>query len=254
MAPLVANARMYAVTPAVEAHWRDLLVAIGRAAGLDLDYAEHRAPTPLDALWARDDLGLAFMCGWPFANLHPHVQPVAAPIPAISGGRPAYWTDLVVDAARDLRTLEAAAGLRVGWTVEHSQSGFRAVRRHLDMPGEAARPAWIGPLVTPRRVAEAVLAGEIDLGPLDSYWHALLVLHEPETAGRLRVVASTRPTPLPLLVASAAVDPAIVAGLREAAVASADAPSLRPAFEALGLAGFAPATRAAYAPLIEPPG
>ena len=38
---------------------------------------------------------------------------------------------------------------------------------------------------------EAVLNDRIDIGPLDSYVHDLLKLHEPETVAKLRVVEST---------------------------------------------------------------
>lgn len=37
----------------------------------------------------------------------------------------------------------------------------------------------IGPLMTPRRVIDALLADEIDIGPLDSYFHDLLLAAEP---------------------------------------------------------------------------
>ena len=83
-------------------------------------------------------------------------------------------------------------GGRIGWTVEHSQSGYQAVRHHLAAQRAAHYAQWVGPLVTPRRVIDAVLAGEIDVGPLDSYVHDLLKRHEPETAAKLRVVEFDR--------------------------------------------------------------
>jgi ABC-type phosphate/phosphonate transport system substrate-binding protein len=52
-------------------------------------------------------------------------------------------------------------------------------------------------------VVEAVVAGDADAGPLDAWWHALLRRHEPELAARLRVVASTPPAPIPLVVGAA---------------------------------------------------
>ena len=250
MPALAANARMYAVNPAVEEAWRRLFDEVSRAADIPLRYVEHPAPKPLDELWARDDLGLAFMCGWPFAHSYPEVQPVAAPVPAEPrlGGGARYRTDLVVDATGRFRTLAETFGGRIGWTAEHSQSGYHAVRGHLaELRGGAGQgdpySAWLGPLLTPRRVVEAVLVGEVEVGPLDGYWHELLKAHEPETARRLRVVASTEPRPMPLLVAAAGIDAAIVARLREALV------SLRASSETLAslrLSGFAPANRADY--------
>ncbi|MEA2930720.1 MAG: hypothetical protein QOG38_3148, partial [Hyphomicrobiales bacterium] len=44
MTPLVANARMYAVTPAVSAAWRDLFAWVAKASGVPLTYLDHAAP------------------------------------------------------------------------------------------------------------------------------------------------------------------------------------------------------------------
>ena len=69
MAGLIANARMYAVTPAAEAAWRTILERAAARSGVPLTYMPYPAPAPLEALWRREDLGLAFMCGWPFAEI-----------------------------------------------------------------------------------------------------------------------------------------------------------------------------------------
>ncbi|MHA4875301.1 PhnD/SsuA/transferrin family substrate-binding protein, partial [Enterococcus faecium] len=87
---------------------------------------------------------------------------------------------------------------RMAFTVEDSHSGYNAPRHHL-LPHRRARgdaalfKAMIGPVVTPRRVLETVAAGEADVGPLDSYAYALMMRHDPELAGRFRIVASTDP-------------------------------------------------------------
>src|SRR6266516_5954309 len=100
---LIANARMYAVTPAVKAAWQDLFAFVGRASGVPLVYLDHAAPAPLETLWARDDLGAAFMCGFPFACAVPRPLPVAAPVPSPPryAGLPQYCTDFIARADRD---------------------------------------------------------------------------------------------------------------------------------------------------------
>ena len=67
MSKWIANARMYAVTPAVEAAWRALLAQVAEDAGVLLHYVHYPAPQPLESLWARADLGAVFMCGFPVA-------------------------------------------------------------------------------------------------------------------------------------------------------------------------------------------
>jgi len=216
MTPLIANARMYAVTRAVKAAWQDLFSWVAKTSGVPLTYLDHAAPAPLEALWTRRDLGVAFMCGFPFASAAPQPVALVAPIPSSPryGGQPQYCTDFIVRADSPFTRLSDTFGGRIGWTVRHSQSGYNAVRHHL-LGKQAARYAeWIGPLVTPRRVIDAVIEGRIDVGPLDSYVHDLLNRHEPGTAAKLRVVESTAMTPIPLLVASPAADKDVAAKLR----------------------------------------
>jgi ABC-type phosphate/phosphonate transport system substrate-binding protein len=245
---LIANARMYAVTPAVKAAWRDLFAFVAQASGVPLTYLDHAVPAPLEALWERDDLGAAFMCGFPFASATPRPLPVAAPVPSPPryAGLPQYCTDFIVRADRDMTRLSDPFGGRVGWTVAHSQSGYNAVRHHL--AGRTASPdtQWVGPLVTPRAVIEAVLNDRIDVGPLDSYVHDLIRRHEPETAAKLRVVESTIMAPIPLLVASPALDSAVAARLRDALLSCHIEPALAATREALLLARFVAVDPADY--------
>jgi ABC-type phosphate/phosphonate transport system substrate-binding protein len=241
---VIANARMYAVAPGAAAAWRALFDAVARTAEVKLDYVEHAPPAPLETLWARTDLGAVFMCGWPFARAAVAPRIVAAPIPSPPryGGRPVYVTDLVVRADRRFASLEDTFGGRLAWTVDHSHSGFNALRHFLApyrrRRGAPLYAATIGDLKTPRRVIEAIVSGEADIGPLDGYWHDLFKRHEPATAAKLRVIATTEPAPIPLLVASPQADGAVIARL---AAAFLQAPAL-PGWPALAaellLAGF----------------
>ena len=180
------NARMYAVTPAVEAAWRALLEHITREAEVALDYLPYPAPQPLETLWSRPDLGAVFMCGYPIALQLAPVVPIAAPIPRVNWaeGRAVYRTDLIVREDAAYRTLEDTFGGRAGWTVEHSHSGFNALRHHLLAYRTPQRPAlygeMVGNLVTARNVLDSVRAGRIDVGPLDAYWHLLMARHAPD--------------------------------------------------------------------------
>jgi ABC-type phosphate/phosphonate transport system substrate-binding protein len=242
---LVANARMYAVAPAAATAWRTVLEWVVARAGVDAEVIEHLAPAPLAALWAREDLGCAFMCGRPFATAVPRPTLLAAPVanPPAYGGQPIYWTDLVVAAESPVAAPEEAFGGCFAWTSFDSQSGWLApsaylARRAKTRSGQLFACA-VGPLVTPRAVAVAIAEGRADLGPLDSYAHDLLRRHEPVLAARLRVVASTPQTPIPPLVGAASLAPAVAANLRAALLAVGDAPELASARAALLLSRFA---------------
>ena len=245
---LTANARMYAVTPAVKAAWQDLFAWVAKTSGVPLAYLDHTAPAPLEALWERDDLGAVFMCGFPFACAAPRPLPLVAPVPSPPryAGLPQYCTDFIVRADRDPGDLTFAG--RIGWTIAHSQSGYNAVRHHL--LGRTVSPTqWIGPLLTPRAVIEAVLNDRIDVGPLDSYVHDLLKFHEPETAAKLRVIESTVMTPIPLLVASPGLDDE-TAELRRVLLSCHAEPALAATLDALLVSRFVAVDPTAYDALV----
>lgn len=257
MSRLIANARMYAVTPAVEARWRDLLGHVTAEAGLDLEYLPYPAPQPLEVLWNRGDLGCVFMCGYPIALQLARVVPIASPIPRAdwARGRPVYRTDLIVREEAPYRALEDTFGGRAGWTVEHSHSGFNAFRHHLLAHRRPDRPRLYGEmagnLVTARAVLDAVREGRIDVGPLDAYWHLLIAKHSPALVAGVRVLASTEVAPMPAFVASEAVGPEAVAALREA-FGSAGRQSWFASFgDELLIDGFVARDAASYAQTLE---
>lgn len=248
MAGLIANARMYAATPSVADAWGRLFAAVATRSGVPLEVIAHNAPAPLDALWARRDMGAVFMCGWPFRRTDPPPAPVAAPVPEDEDG-PVYRTDFIARTDGPIRRLEDAFGGVMAWTAEGSHSGWNAPRRLLaDHAGGGALFArTIGPVVTPRGAIEAVLSGEADVAPLDGYFHALLRRHEPETAAKLRIVARTVPAPIPLLVASREAPAEAVDCLRRALVSLHGDEEGRALLAPLALSRFAEVDPEAYA-------
>ncbi len=247
---------MYAVTPTVEALWRTLLRQVADDAGVALDYVPYPAPQPLEELWRRPDLGAVFMCGFPIALALAAVVPLAAPIPRApwAQGRALYRTDLIVRDDAPYRTLEETFGGRAGWTVAHSHSGFNAFRHHLLGFRTPARPTLYGEmtgnLVTARRVLDSVREGQLDVGPLDAYWHLLIARHAPELVAGIRTLTSTETAPMPAFVAAAGTPPATLARLRGAFAAAAQRPWFAALAEPLRLEGFAEVTAASFAPLL----
>ena len=249
---MFANARMYSLNPVLSAAWRRLLQWVIDRAAVDGEVIDYPAPQPLPALWARDDMACVFMCGYPLARAQPQPLVLAAPVPSPAryAGQPVYCTDLVVRAESRIATLADAWGQRMAYTTPDSMSGYQAPRRFF-APHAAARggklfAASVGPLLTPRGVVDALLAGQADLGPLDSYAHDLLRRHEPQIAARLRVVASTPFTPIPPLVGAAGIDPAVAQRLSAALLEVDGAAELAPTRAALLLHGFARISASGY--------
>jgi ABC-type phosphate/phosphonate transport system substrate-binding protein len=257
MTTAIMNARMYSVTPAVEAAWISLLERVTAEAGVAFDYVHYPAPQPLETLWARPDLGCVFMCGYPVALQLARVVPLAAPIPrtAWAAGRPVYRSDLIVREDAPYRTLEDTFGGRAGWTVEHSHSGFNAFRHHLLQYRTASRLAlydeMVPNLVTARAILDSVREGRIDVGPLDAYWHLLLARHHPALTAGVRVLDSTDVATLPAFVTAVSTPISTVNALRSA-FANADRHSWFSEYaDTLLIEGFAAVDLPDYARTLE---
>lgn len=241
---MIACTRMYNVHPAVQAAWATLLSRVAVRSGIALDVIEHAAPAPLEALWARADLGCAFMCGWPFVRSRPQPGIVAAPVPrgARYGGRAVYFTDFVVRSDRGFTRLEDTFGTRLAWTVDGSHSGFNAPRYHLLTFRSHARPVLfrgtVGPVITPRGALDAVREGRADVAPLDSYALDLIRRHDPRAARGIVVLESTLPAPIPPLVAAPDAPPDAVLAMREALLGAASDPDFTDCLDILELSGF----------------
>lgn len=203
---MLANARMYSVTPAAAEAWRAIIGWATREAGVPVDFVEHAAPKLLSDLWARDDLGCVQMCGLPASLRRPSPTILAAPQPSLPRyrGKAVYMSDIAVRVDSPFRTLEDTLGGVAGYTLKDSQSGYFAFRTLLltKHPGAKYRKI-VGGLLNPRGVIKALAAGDIDVGPLDGYVFDLIRAGDPAYAAQVRIVASTDPTPMPPLVATA---------------------------------------------------
>ena len=165
------------------------------------------------------------MCGLPFSRRDAAADAVAAPVPsprATGAGRStAPTSSSPLDSPH--RSLEDTFGGVVGYTLADSMSGAVALRDYL-LPlarrGRAALPRRVGGLVNARGVIDALAAGRIDVGPLDSFSHDLLKRYDPaRRARRCAPSASTVMRPIPPLVATAPIAPDALARLRDASSA-----------------------------------
>jgi len=249
---MFANARMYSTSPLVTQAWHDVFAWVAATAGVELEVIDYPPPQPLSALWARADMGCAFMCGYPYALSPRRPVILAAPVPNPEAyrGTPVYWTDIVVRADSRLRELSDVYGKRFAYTSEDSQSGYQSVRTlfapYAQERGGRLFAETVGPLMTPRRVIDAVLDGTADAGPVDSYVMELVRAHEPQVAAGLRTLASTRPIPIPPLVAAHGIDREIAERLRYALLGVGDAPALAVACSDLSLLGFVAVSPSRY--------
>ncbi len=235
---MIANARMYSVSPRAAELWRRLLAAVIARAGLDIALLAHAEPTPIDELWQRSDKAAVFMCGLPFSLANPRPELIAAPVPSPRDfrGMPQYWSEMVVRKDSAFHAVEDTFGARIALTVPDSQSGCLAALHYLKTAATQF-PVYrevIMPQVTPQGAVSAVITGTAEVAPIDSYAFCLLQKYRPDLTSELRVVGRTAPTPIPALVASR---PGLDA-LQDAFLEAHRIESLAPLMEALLLERF----------------
>ncbi|HEY4443728.1 MAG TPA: PhnD/SsuA/transferrin family substrate-binding protein [Steroidobacteraceae bacterium] len=203
---MIANARMYSVSPEAAALWRKLLAAVVAHAGLDITLVEHTEPAPINELWQRSDKAAVFMCGLPFSRSDPRPELIAAPVPSPAAFRsmPEYWSEMVVRRDSDFHTIEDTFGGRIALTVPDSQSGCLAALYYLMTAANRFPPYGevITPKVTPLGAMSAVIDGAADVAPIDSYAFCLLQKYRSDLTSVLRTIGRTARTPIPPLVAS----------------------------------------------------
>jgi ABC-type phosphate/phosphonate transport system substrate-binding protein len=201
-------------------------------------------PTPLDELWAREDMGCVFMCGYPWALRRDPPALLASPVPSPPryGGRAAYVTDFIVRADSSHQTLADTFGGTIAYSTEHSHSGYNAPRYHLLAHLTSGRHAFyrtvLGPLVRQRPCLDAVVKGEADVAAIDGYALDLLRRHDPAAASRVRAIETTAPAPSPPLVASRGIDAGARERLTRALIEVHRAADARPLLDDLLLARF----------------
>jgi ABC-type phosphate/phosphonate transport system substrate-binding protein len=203
---MIANARMYSVSPEAAGLWRSLLKAVIEHAGLDIKLLEHTAPAPINELWQRPDKAAVFMCGLPFSRSDPRPELIAAPVPSPPDfrGLPQYWSEMVVRKDSGYQTIQDTFGGRIALTVPDSQSGCWAALYYL-MTAADRFPLYrevTTPKVTPLGAMSSVIEGAADVAPIDSYAYCLLQEYRGDLTSQLRIVGRTAHTPIPPLVAS----------------------------------------------------
>jgi phosphonate transport system substrate-binding protein len=165
------------------------------------------------AAWA--DVG--FMCGLPYVELKDRhgldLEPLAAPVLAGPryGGRPVYYSDVIVRRDSPVRTFADLRGRSWAYNEPLSHSGYGITRYRLVQLGETngffsrvVEAGWH------ERAIRLVCAGEVDASAIDSQVLAIALRDQPELARCLRVIDTLGPSPIQPIVAG----PRLAAGLK----------------------------------------
>jgi phosphonate transport system substrate-binding protein len=172
--------------------------------------------TLLDAPWEerlrrldRGEVDLGFICGWPYSQRFDRpdrpIELCCAPVMAAPryGGRPTYFTDVIVRADSPLQSFADLRGRSYAFNDPDSHSGYNVPRDHLLRLGETS--GYFGRVVaggSHQASIRLVEAGEVDSAGIDSTVLELEEARRPGLAGHLRIVESMGPSPIPPVVVS----------------------------------------------------
>jgi phosphonate transport system substrate-binding protein len=219
---------------------------LGRPARLEVAESYERC--------ARDIDDVCFVCSVPYllfaASGRIEMEVLAAPVLAGEryGGRPIYFSDVVVARDGPYRSLADLRGRRWAYNEPFSHSGYVTVWYELVQRGEGV--GYFGEVVEAgfHDVALRMVAdGRVDGAAIDSQVLAIELRDHPELADRIRVVEAIGPSTIQPVVASVT---RLSAGERrlilQALVDVATEPGARPLLAAACVEAFAPVEDATY--------
>jgi phosphonate transport system substrate-binding protein len=229
--------------------YRLLADRIGRRLGRRVELVVGRSFDQFEAGAA--DLGV--ICGLPYvwlaARRPPPVEPLAAPVLAGAryGGRPVYYSDVIVRHDSPITCLEELEGRSWAYNEPASHSGHTVTLYSLAAMG--ARPGFLGPVVETgfhQRAVRLVRAGTVDAAAIDSQVLAIELRDHPRLADGLRVIGSFGPSTIQPVVAAGRLPAQLKEEVRECLVTLADDPAARPVLDYGLIDRFTPIGDAAY--------
>jgi phosphonate transport system substrate-binding protein len=205
------------------------------------------------AQFEQGEADLGVLCGLPYvwlaARRPPPVQPLAAPVlqGARYGGRPIYYSDVIVGHHSPISRLEELGGRSWAFNEPASHSGHTLTLYSL--LGLGAGPGFLGPVLQAgfhQRAIRLVATGRVDAAAIDSQVLAIELRDHPRLAGRLRVIGAFGPSTIQPVVAASRLPDRLKDQAREVLVTLADDPAARPVLDYGLIDRFTPVSDAAY--------
>lgn len=177
---------------------------------------------------------VAFICGLPYVLMMRQtptpVEVLAAPVLQGEryGGRPIYFSDVVVHRDSPFQTFVDLRGGSWAYNEPVSQSGYGITRHHLLQKGETdgffrevIYTGWH------QRSLEMIAAGKIDSAAIDSQVLTIFRRDYPALMEHLRVIDSLGPSTIQPVIARATLDKALKADIQAALLALSENPMAR---------------------------
>jgi phosphonate transport system substrate-binding protein len=175
-----------------------------------------------ESLLDTGQIQVAWICGWPYVRKvdrpDPAIELLAAPVMqgARYGGRPVYFSDVVVHHDSRFSTFADLRGATWAYNEPGSQSGYNVVRYHLAVLGETWQ--YFGQVIESgahQTSLQMILDGRIDASAIDSTVLEEEYRRDPSLRSRLRIVDSLGPSPIPPWIVQKSLPQNLRSALRE---------------------------------------
>ena len=211
-----------------------------------------------ERLLDRGDIHVCWICGLPYVrknnNEKKTIELLAAPVMSHPryGGRPIYYSDVVVRADSSFRSFEDLRGKTWACNEPGSHSGYNLTRYHLAKEGLGAH--YFGRVVesgSHQNSLRMLLEHAIDATAIDSTVLEMALAKNRSTVERIRTITVLGPSPAPPWVVHASVSSDVRQALRQAFLFMDKDPRGQRILQDAGMLRFAPVSDCEYDPIRE---
>ena len=201
---------------------------------------------------------IGWICGWPYVRKMrrnpPNLELLAAPVPAGEryGGRPVYFSDVLVRHDSHYQTFTDLRGADWGYNEPGSQSGYNITRYHLARLGLTWE--FFGRVIETgahEHSLRELLAGRLAACAIDSTVLETEFAAQPGLRRQVRIIAVLGPSPSPPWVMQTRLPAELRARARAALLNMHDNAAGQAALARAGLARFAAVSDSDYDPIRE---
>ena len=203
--------------------------------------------------FADGEADIGFLCGLPYVELarqpRPPVELLAAPLlrGARYGGRPIYFSDVIVRADSPFRFFSDLRGRSWAYNDPDSHSGYNVTRHRLVSMGETH--GFFGRVVeagSHQRSIRMVCSGEVDAAAIDSLVLAVELRDHLALRAQLKVIDTLGPAGIQPVVAASQLPDGLKAAVRDALLDMGDDPTASAVLAPSFVEGFVAVTDEDY--------
>jgi ABC-type phosphate/phosphonate transport system substrate-binding protein len=240
-----------------ESFCKVLTAFIGDKLGIKSEFVSDIPWQQRERLLDQGDIHVCWICGLPYIRKNSEgktVELLAAPVMKHPryGGRPVYYSDVVVHADSSFRFFEDLYGRTCAYNEPGSHSGYNLIRYHLALKGLGAD--YFGRVVesgSHQSSLGMLLDHAIDVAAIDSTVLEMEFRNNPSLVERVRTITVLGPSPAPPWVVHGSVSSEVRLALRQEFLLMVEDPQGRRILEDAGMLRFVQVSDHEYDPIRE---